>query len=145
MVDQAGVVRRPVSDAVARLRLVRLAPAPTHLLGKNRESTRQADLLTGVTPRLLHVNVRQPNARPDLCNNASFITSSLIPIRATTPNSGAKISQQRRRIAKRQMHNTMPLIIMCIIDKSKISGYSAQVFLPKDIAIQLLVYDFTSR
>ena|GEM_PF-4148445 len=67
-VDQAGVVRRPVFDAVARLRLVCPAHVPAHLLGKNRESTQEPELLTKASPRSLRVNVTA--TRLDLCNNA---------------------------------------------------------------------------
>ncbi len=63
-IDQAGVVGRPVPDAVAGLRLARLALVLTHRLGgKNRESTQEPELLTRAPPRLLRVNVRPPRDR----------------------------------------------------------------------------------
>ncbi|MEX3611554.1 MAG: IS5 family transposase, partial [Burkholderia sp.] len=64
-VDQAGVVGRPVPDTVARLRLARLALVPAHLLeAKNRESSQETELLTGVLDWLLGVNVNRSLARP---------------------------------------------------------------------------------
>ncbi|CAN0627565.1 protein of unknown function [Burkholderia multivorans] len=62
-VDQASVVGRPVPDAVARFRLARLAPVPTHHLGKNRESTQELDLLTAAPQRLLRVYVNTLRSR----------------------------------------------------------------------------------
>jgi len=79
-VDQPGVVGRPVPDAVARLRLARLALVPAHLLeAKNRESTQEPELLTALLDRLLCVNVTRPLARPiyATCMDAPGLSSDV--------------------------------------------------------------------
>lgn len=73
-VDQAGVVRRPVFDAVARFRLIRPSAVPAHLLGKNRKSTQETKLLTEISPRSLCTIVTANLA--NLCNNACWLRST---------------------------------------------------------------------
>ncbi|MEX3612036.1 MAG: hypothetical protein VB124_03420, partial [Burkholderia sp.] len=52
-------------DTVAHLRLARLALVPAHLLeAKNRESSQETELLTGVLDWLLGINVNRSLARP---------------------------------------------------------------------------------
>ncbi|MEX3612006.1 MAG: hypothetical protein VB124_03215, partial [Burkholderia sp.] len=84
---QAGVVGRPVPDTVARLRRARLALVPAHLLeAKNRESSQETELLTGVLDWLLGINVNRSLARPIYattprgCTNADGRASARPPV-----------------------------------------------------------------
>ncbi|EDT41628.1 hypothetical protein BamMEX5DRAFT_2589 [Burkholderia ambifaria MEX-5] len=73
-VDQAGVVRCPVFDAVARLRLTRPAAVPAHLLGKNRKSQKESELLREISPGSLRAIVTENPS--NLCNNACGLRST---------------------------------------------------------------------
>src|ERR1700712_2597717 len=75
--DQARVVLRPVPDTVFPLGLTRLVFVLAHLLGKNRESTQFDAKLTGAPPPTVARKRQAAAPRPDICNNAVAIRSSI--------------------------------------------------------------------
>ncbi|AOJ03754.1 hypothetical protein WS70_17630 [Burkholderia mayonis] len=79
-VDQASVVGRPITDAIACLRYARLACVPAHLLGKNRECPQELKLLTEPASGCC-AYVRQHASSPaKLCNNAFKNTTQLFSL-----------------------------------------------------------------